>query len=39
MVTKKYIISLQSLAKYAQLWPNLSILDFISIMWGEQDAK
>ena len=32
MVTKKYKISLQSLARYAELFPSLTVLDFIELI-------
>ena len=32
MVTKKYKISLQSLARYAELFPSMTILDFIELI-------
>lgn len=31
MLTKKYKISLDSLARYAELYPSLTVLDFINL--------
>ena len=31
MVTKKYKISLDSLARYAKLYPGMTVLDFINL--------
>ena len=29
MLTKKYVVSLESLARWAELYPSLTIVDFI----------
>ena len=38
MVTKKYKISLQSLARYAKLYPGMTVLQFINLFLVQEET-
>ena len=38
MVTKKYKISLDSLARYAKLYPGMTVLDFINLFLVQEET-